>query len=171
MILTSDKATPAPDNKPFKLEGVPERKLTVADLIPAVKTYQEELIEAINERAGLVVKFGQLRDAKIQSPTLERDLQDVHKRIQFLDAATRRMNDLFLAGSTILEQSKKDYVLFKRFPNIMSQVKPAIKVIVDQLEQRLDQTSELDKLVVSIFADFHRFSKVTNLEALVPTAA
>lgn len=147
--------------KPFKLEGVPDRKYTMADVTNACEQYKKELYEAVNTRANLILAFGNLRDTKIQSPTVEKDLADVHRRIQFLDAAMKRVNDLFTACRMISELSLDGAAHeLAKLPEMKKLIPSAMRIVCEQLEKRLDETSSVDMITVSIFADYSRFRTI-----------
>lgn len=157
---------PAEPAKPFKLEGVPDRKYTIADVEKACAQYKEELYEAVNTRISLLMAFGNLRDAKIKSPTLEQDMAEIHRRIQFLDAAMKRVNDLYTAGRVLISLDsahlKGDAAtsVLDKLPEMKKLIPVAIRVVAEQIDKRLDETSQSDMLAVSVFADYSRFQTI-----------
>ena len=140
---------------PVKLEGIPEKKdFTLAEITNARDSYVQHAYFLTEKRCEHLIEFAKKRDSVIQSPALHSTLQELHEKIQFLDATIRRTMDLWRAADMLIDIENGEVVLSEHLVTLKKKIPVARKGVVELIGKDLGQTSAEEMIIISLFSDF-----------------
>lgn len=140
--------------RPTKVEK--EAPVARVAIIDAIDVFQASLIEAMNLRHDQMQKLAAAAESKIQPlPGQTHPAQDIQQRLQFLDSSIRRFKDMINAGRMILKMDDAEETNLCQFPSFAHDLEKAKKVLVDNKDKLINETTREEGLLMASFGDLY----------------